>query len=99
MKKQRSVHSGRCFLCLPSNSAFAFHFLTMAETPNNHHNTDDNKGDTKPLPHVEGHVAFEVDLHILQELNGNTRAEDNDEERAKHQTRLLVTKVALVVHP
>lgn len=71
----------------------------MQKTPNNHHNANDHEGNAQPLPHVKGHVALKVDLNVLQELDSDARAKDDDEEGAKHQARLFVAEVALVVHP
>ena len=71
----------------------------MDKTPNDHPNADEDKGNAKPLPHVEGHVAFKLHLHVLQELDADARTEDDDKEGAEHQTGLLVTEVTLVVHP
>lgn len=76
-----------------------FEFLSFRETPRYHHNADDDKGDAEPLTHVESHVFLKLDLHVLQELNANTRAENDDEEGAEHQAGLLVAEVAFVVHP
>lgn len=71
----------------------------MQKTPNNHHNANDHEGNAQPLPHVKGHVALKVDLNVLQELDSDARAKDDDEEGAEHQARLLVAEVTLVVHP
>ena len=51
------------------------------------------------MAHVEHHAFFEFNLDVFQELDGDARAEDDDEESAKHQSRLLVPKVTLIVHP
>ena len=75
------------------------HFFAMDEAPNNHPNANEHEWDTEPLAHVEDHVALEVDLHVFQELDADARAEDDDKESAKHQTRLFDTEVALIVHP
>ena len=71
----------------------------MDKAPHNHSDAGKNKGNAEPLAHVEEHVTFEVDLHILQEFDADARAEDDDEERAEHQAGLLVAQIALVVHP
>ena len=75
------------------------HFFAMDEAPNNHRYTDDDERDAEPLAHVEDHVALKVDLYVFQELDADARAEDDDKESAKHQTRLFDTEVALIVHP
>ena len=75
------------------------YFFPLHKAPNNHPDTDEHEGDAEPLSHVEGHVFLKFDLHVLQELDADARAEDDDEEGAEHQAGLLVAEVALVVHP
>ena len=76
-----------------------FTFLPLRETPDNHPNAHKDEGDAEPLAHVEDHVFLEFHLYVLQKLDADARAEDDDEEGAEHQAGLLVAKVALVVHP
>ncbi len=41
----------------------------MDKAPNNHPNADEDKGNAKPLPHVEGHVFLAFHLDVLQEID------------------------------
>ena len=71
----------------------------MHKAPNDHPNADDDEGNAEPLAHVEGHALLKFHLDILQKLDADARAEDDDKEGPKHQAGLFVTEVTLVVHP
>ena len=76
-----------------------FLFFSLHEAPHYHPDANEHKGDAEPLTHVEGHISLEAHLHVLQKLDANARAENNDKESAEHQAGLLVAKIALIVHP
>ena len=80
-------------------SSFSLYLFSMHKAPDNHPDADEHKGDAEPLAHVEGHVTLKVDLDVLQELDTDARAENDNEEGAEHQAELLMAEVALVIHP
>ena len=59
------------FIIPISKSALALHLPSMDETPYNHPDADKHKRNAEPLTHVEEHVALEIDLDVLQELDAD----------------------------
>ena len=52
-------------------------------------NPDDNKRDTQPLSHVEGHGVFELHLWLFYELDENPWAENNGAEEPEEESRVF----------
>ena len=62
----------------------------------NQPNAGDNERDAEQLPHIEEHTLFELLLDVLDELDAEAAAEDQQEETAEQETGTLACVVFLV---